>query len=935
MSSAGPTIGLSMIVKNEAHVILRCLESVRPLVDYVLIEDTGSTDGTQAIIREWLDRVGLPGEVIEEPWIDFAFNRTHALLKLREHSEIDYALVIDADDRITVDEDFDAAAFKAGLTADFYDLEIYHGSIRHHRPHIFRNNLDFSYRGALHEFLVAPATASTRATAKGLRISIVGGGARSQDKEKFQRDAALLENALKTEQDPFLISRYTFYLAQSYRDCGEAAKALEAYLRRAELGFWQEEVYLSLYHAAQMKEQLAHPEQEVIDTYLRASDALPTRAEALHGASRFCRNKGRNEEGYQIAKRGLDIPIRSDALFVETWIYETGLLDEFAINAYWSGHYRDCLDASLKILATGKLSGANMQRVVANARFASEKLPRDPNLGSLGKDGFIEQHALGAPRSLRTRLDSAPRVLVAILAKQKEPTLPLYLRCIEALDYPKSSIVLYIRTNNNTDRTEQILRDWVASVGHLYAAVEFDAEDVGTRVEQFGVHEWNAPRFRVLGRIRNISMSCALAHNCDFYFVCDVDNFVRPCTLRELVALNVPIVAPFLRLVKAGAFYSNYHAEVDGRGYFSDCDQYQWVLNRWIRGVVEMPVVHCTYLVRADVIPELTYEDEFARHEYVIFSDTARRSSIPQYFDNRQLYGYLTLDENLESAETAAQLLADDLTVSSKKNWSSSIVQCSVEFEPDRRIAMLHEINLINLDRSVERLRTFTERNSHLKNVVRFAAADGTSVDRATLLSNGTIAADLAYLPGALGCALSHVELWKRASSQNRLLTIFEDDVICSFNFEKELAKLVSCMPADWDIILWGYVFDPLYIWVDLGFSKSKMEFYENRVRRDLKTFQAKQFSYSAVKLAHSFGTQAYSLSPKGARVLLEHCLPLRERFITFPGASVVTKDVGIDVAMCGAYDFMRAFVCIPPLVIEDNTQISVRSATDQIQCSI
>ena len=66
-----------------------------------------------------------------------------------------------------------------------------------------------------------------------------------------------------------------------------------------------------------MKEQLGHPEQEVIDAYLRASDALPTRAEALHAASRFCRQKGRGDQGYQFAKRGLNISMPTDALFVE------------------------------------------------------------------------------------------------------------------------------------------------------------------------------------------------------------------------------------------------------------------------------------------------------------------------------------------------------------------------------------------------------------------------------------------------------------------------------------------------------------------------------------------------------------------------------------------------------------------------------------------
>jgi len=125
-----------------------------------------------------------------------------------------------------------------------------------------------------------------------------------------------------------------------------------------------------------------------------------------------------------------------------------------------------------------------------------------------------------------------------------------------------------------------------------------------------------------------------------------VDNFIRPCTLRELVALNVPIVAPFLRSIDPGAFYSNFHAEVDDRGYYKKNDQYDWVLNRFVRGLVEVPVVHCTYLLRTDVLPELSYEDISGRHEYVVFSESARRAGIPQYLDNRQIYGYITFAED-------------------------------------------------------------------------------------------------------------------------------------------------------------------------------------------------------------------------------------------------------------------------------------------------
>ncbi len=87
-----------MIVKDEAPVIRRCLDSVRPLIDHWVIVDTGSTDGTQDIIREHLK--DLPGELHERPWRDFAHNRSEALALARPHA--DYSLIIDADDVLEI-----------------------------------------------------------------------------------------------------------------------------------------------------------------------------------------------------------------------------------------------------------------------------------------------------------------------------------------------------------------------------------------------------------------------------------------------------------------------------------------------------------------------------------------------------------------------------------------------------------------------------------------------------------------------------------------------------------------------------------------------------------------------------------------------------------------------------------------------------------------
>lgn len=203
------------------------------------------------------------------------------------------------------------------------------------------------------------------------------GGARrrSTSPERYQRDALVLENALQTETDPFLVSRYTFYLAQSYRDAGEKQKALQYYLDRAKLGFWDQEIFVSLYWSANLKADLDFSENDVISTYLQADAVCKNRAEALHGASRFCRIKKRYQQGFDLAERALRIKPPDNGLFIEQWIYDYGILDEYAVNAYWIGRYHDCLKACRRILASTALPTEQRQRIQANVDFALAKLP--------------------------------------------------------------------------------------------------------------------------------------------------------------------------------------------------------------------------------------------------------------------------------------------------------------------------------------------------------------------------------------------------------------------------------------------------------------------------------------------------------------------------------------------------------------------------------
>ena len=91
--------------------------------------------------------------------------------------------------------------------------------------------------------------------------------------------------------------------------------------------------------------------------------------------------------------------------------------------------------------------------------------------------------------------------------------------------------------------------------------------------------------------------------------------------------------------------------------------------------MIEVPVVHCTYFVKNEVLPSVVYDDNSGRYEYVIFSDSLRKAGIPQYIDNRLDYGLLTFCRNAEDFNNDLQIpafneLVEYINKESQKIWS-------------------------------------------------------------------------------------------------------------------------------------------------------------------------------------------------------------------------------------------------------------------------
>lgn len=358
-----------MIVKNEAKVIARCLASVRPLISTWVIVDTGSSDGTQSVVRESL--AGLPGELHERPWKNFGANRTEALELARDKA--DFTLIIDADESLEIAPKFELPA----LELDAYQLKTELGELAYYRTQLVRSKLPWRYEGVLHEYLECKQPFK-QGKLEGLVNRPRTDGARSADPQKYLKDAAVLEDALKREPSN---ARYLFYLAQSYRDAGLLEAALANYKKRVKLGGWAEEVWYSMFQGARLCELVERPEHEITLAYLDAYQFRPARAESLCALARYLRLQKKYALAHVFAKRAVETPPPNDVLFVDSSVYAWRARDECSIAAYYLDAHDEALALTAALLADPRLPASERARVTANREFSLKALEKKSRAG--------------------------------------------------------------------------------------------------------------------------------------------------------------------------------------------------------------------------------------------------------------------------------------------------------------------------------------------------------------------------------------------------------------------------------------------------------------------------------------------------------------------------------------------------------------------------
>lgn len=249
-----------------------------------------------------------------------------------------------------------------------------------------------------------------------------------------------------------------------------------------------------------------------------------------------------------------------------------------------------------------------------------------------------------------------PKVQVTILARDREKELDLFLQCVDNIDYDPKRLVIYIHTNNNTDLTYNKLLQWSVVNKDKFQCITFVSEHI-SELDSFPVrtceNDWYADggiRLSLLGEIRNKSLRHAVSSGCDYYFICDSDDFFPPEMVKYLVKQDKPIIGPVM-MNQSGSIPNSAFFALTPSGYWASSPIERPFFSEEIKGVIEATLVHICYMVRCADAEPLSYSTDGVQMEFVHFARRARDAGVKMFATN-EVVGLLapsgTYEENIE-----------------------------------------------------------------------------------------------------------------------------------------------------------------------------------------------------------------------------------------------------------------------------------------------
>jgi glycosyltransferase involved in cell wall biosynthesis len=368
-----PKLILNTIVKNESHCILTMLESAAKISDAIVIADTGSTDGTQDLIRKFGEEKGIPTYVFDRPFDDFEKSRNFGMQKARDvvqelgwNANDCWTWWCDADETIVVDPKFNKAQFNK----DLFMINTYIGQMKYTRNTFARVSKPFRFYGPVHEFIVCDEQNITSGLAENVHVDVkmIGNSWKGDISAKYKSHAFVLEKYIDANrQDP----RWIFYTAQSYHDSASVPdnrEENEERLRRAIKYYkervnrpdgYPEEIYYSQYRIGTIMRVLEEPWHLTHHELLKAYAMDPLRGESIKTIIDYYLQVGEWSMAYLYTKfakvnfHGKN-PYPTRLLFVDEALYVWRFAEAHAAACFYMGRLDEAKAAFMEVVNLSK-----------------------------------------------------------------------------------------------------------------------------------------------------------------------------------------------------------------------------------------------------------------------------------------------------------------------------------------------------------------------------------------------------------------------------------------------------------------------------------------------------------------------------------------------------------------------------------------------------
>ncbi|XP_065068695.1 procollagen galactosyltransferase 1-like [Rhopilema esculentum] len=463
-----------------------------------------------------------------------------------------------------------------------------------------------------------------------------------------------------------------------------------------------------------------------------------------------------------------------------------------------------------------------------------------------------------------------PTILISIIARNEEKTLPTYLGYIERLNYPKEKISILIQTDHNEDKTEQRLKEWIKHANLMYKKIKFYTNS-SERVfhDAAGPNDWSPSRYEHVSKLRQRALDEARSQALDYLLVLDCDNFLlNPNTIEALMAKKKTVVAPMIRAFNNETTYSNYWCGMDEQGYYKRMPDYFPILLREKVGCFEVPMVHSTYLIelRQPITKGLRYFPPFEEYhgeidDILLFAYSARKAGIKLYILNEDDFGRMLSPQGSERSLEDDQIAFTD----AKVDWIAyykPLIETNLTNHRPPPIDNLgfDEIYMINLARRPDRRKRMLMSLQELGLLANEQdAVDGKTLTKEIIDGMGIQPMKDFQDPylerpitmGEVGCFLSHWNIWKEiVANKLEYVLVLEDDV----RFEPDFVRKMREVLQEAKDLLWDEKWDLIYV---------------GRKRMSLTAEERMAGTKNLVWARYSYWTLAYIMRLSGAQKLI------------------------------------------------------------------